>query len=211
MQKSGTMSFTKSAVCGCAIVATAVLFAGCDSSGVTSPAAVLQKADLPAVDFSTKAHGLPGRSICGALKEAEGYTTLVTATGRNDVWKGDVIQYTLKNDDVVDSSVFPDNSSSDTPASIVASVHSAITECTAKPTPAPARVEALTGLASDQTGYRYHYNNGAEVVVGERVFAVQGPRVVVVGAEHRGSGDLTVDVVKLLPKALDRAKKAPKS
>jgi hypothetical protein len=205
------MSVLKSAICGCAVVASAVLFASCDSSGDKSPAAVLQKADLPAVDFPTKEHSLPGRSICGALKEAEGYTTLLTATGRDDVWKGDVLQYTLKNDDVVDSSVFPDNSSSDTPASIVASVHSAITECSAKPTPASERVEELTGLASGQTGYRYHYNSGAEDVVGERVFAVQGPRLVVVGAEHRGSGDLTVDVVKLLPKALDRATKAPKS
>ena len=68
----------------------------------------------------------------------------------------------------------------------------------------------MTGLDSGAIGYTSNTVTSKGDRIGERVFAIQGDRIVVVGTKHDGKGDPEVDVATLLPKALERAKDAPK-
>jgi hypothetical protein len=166
---------------------------------------VLQKDDLPSVESVETRTGLPARTECSELKDYAEFSIAIDNKPR-------VIQeYVLDNGDLVDSSTLGPSSNYGTPEAARDRAADAISKCAAS---AAARHEVFTpiaGLDAGVVGYTSKSTTSNGPRFGARVFAIQGDNLVVVGTRHDGKGDPEVDVVKLLPKALDRAKDAPKS
>lgn len=149
---------------------------------------------------------MPRRAVCGKLTAAE--TRLGPASGKDDKtpWTGDIVKYTLDDGDTVDSGIWPSGTRSTD--ELMSGIRGAIADCLAR-AGRDSSVTALDGLEPGWIGYRYA--EPGERIVSERVFAVTGERIVAVGVEHRGSGDPSVQAADLMPKALKRAKDAPKN
>lgn len=118
--------------------------------------------------------------------------------------------YTLDNGDYVGSSLLGTARRYGTAEAALARVTDAIETCAAEEPQADETFGPLTGLDSGAIGYRSTFTTSNGRRTGERFFAVRGDRIVVVDTRHDGEGGPKVDVVKLLPKALERAADAPR-
>ncbi len=185
-----------------AVVALALL-AGLAACGGGDAKGVLQKDDLPKVRKVSDIDNVPAAAACGAINEAQFKLTIGNepeGVGRS---------YTLANGDRVFSSALGRSSSYGSLQNGLDGIADAIAECAAKPVGKEV-VTAMTGLDPGVVGYTATSPTSDPARFGARVFAIQGDRIVLVGTKHEGDGDPAVDVVDLLPKALERAKEAPK-
>lgn len=184
-------------------LALCVVLAACGGDDEDAPG-VLQKGDLPSVSKVMTSRNLPARALCSQMKDYAEFSISIDN-------KPSVIQeYVLDNGDRVDSSVLGPSSNYGDPAAALDRVRDAITTCTDDQSGDSETFTPLTGLPSGAVGYQSETTTSNGPRFGERVFAVQGDLIVAVGTRHDGKGDPKVDVVTLLPKALDRAKDAPK-
>jgi hypothetical protein len=167
-------------------------------------AGVLHKDDLPSFSKVTTGKNLPAVAVCGEIKDAEFSLTIGNRP------EGVTREYTLDNGDYLGSSALGTPRRYGSAAAALDRVADAIESCAAQEPVGDETFTPLTGLDSGAVGYTSTSTTSNGPRVGERVFAVQGDRIVVVGTRHDGDGDPTVDIAKLLPKALDRAKDAPK-
>jgi hypothetical protein len=161
---------------------------------------VLQEDDLPSVTKSSDITNVPWVAVCSEIKEAE--ASLIIGTKPEIVARS----YILENDDHVSSIALGKSVNYGSLEAELDRVEGAIADCAARE---PGEFTPLTGLDPGVAGYT-ETSATDEPRHGARVFAIQGDRLVVVGTRHEGDGDPKVDVVKLLPKALERAKDAPK-
>ena len=161
---------------------------------------VLQEDDLPSVSKVSDITNVPWVSVCSQIKEAE--ASLIIGNKPEIVARS----YILENDDYVSSIALGKSVNFSSLEAELDRVKGAIAECAASE---PSEFTPLTGLDPGVVGYT-ETSGSDEPRYGARVFAIQGDRIVVVGTRHAGAGDPKVDVVKLLPKALERAKDAPK-
>lgn len=165
---------------------------------------VLQKDDLPSVDKVVDGRNIPAVAVCSAIKEAE---FSITVSNRPEAVAR---EYYLANGDYVGSSALGIPARYGTAEKALERVTDAIKTCSDEQSADTETFTPLAGLDSGAVGYTSTTTTSNGPRFGERVFAVQGDRIVVVGTRHDGEGDPKVDVVKLLPKALERAKDAPK-
>lgn len=186
------------------LAATAMISAACNG-GDSLPAGVLQPDDLSNVSNQTERIDVPRRAVCGELSDAE--LRLGRASGKDDKdpWTGDLVEYTLDDGDTVDSGIWPPSTRS--ADELMSGIRGAIADCVTRSS-SDSSVASLEGLDAGWIGYRY--TEPGEHIVSERVFALKGDRIVAVGVEHRGAGEPSVEAADLMPKALKRAKDAPK-
>ena len=161
---------------------------------------VLQADDLPSVSKSSDITNVPWVAVCSEIKEAE--ASLIVGNKPEIVARS----YILDNDDYVSSIALGKSVNYSSLEAELDRVETAIAECAASE---PNEFTPLTGLDPGVVGYTERSATN-DPRYGARVFAIQGDRLVVVGTRHEGEGDPKVDVVTLLPKALERAKDAPK-
>lgn len=183
-------------------LALCAALAGC--GGNDDAAGVLHKDDLPSVNKVVKGRNIPAVAVCSAIKESEFSITLSNKP------KAVAREYYLKNGDFVGSSALGIPARYGTAQEALQRVTDAIKTCAAEEQSDTDTFTPLTDLDGGAVGYTSTTTTSNGPRFGERVFAIQGDRIVVVGTRHDGKGDPKVDVVKLLPKALDRAKDAPK-
>ena len=183
-------------------LALCIVLAGC--GGDDDPIGVLQKDDLPSVSKVLTRTNLPARTVCSQIKDLAEFS--ISIDNRPSVMR----EYELDNGDQVDSSVLGPSSNYGDPAAALDRVADAIKTCTDEQAADDEKFTPMADLPSGAVGYTSSTTTSNGPRFGERVFAVQGDRIVVVGTRHDGEGDPEVDVVKLLPKALERAKDAPK-
>lgn len=184
-------------------LALCAVLAACGRGDDDDAPGVLQKDDLPSVEKVVDGRNIPAVAVCGAIQDAE-----FTITVSNKP-KAVAREYYLKNGDFVGSSVQGIPARYGTAEKALERVTAAITECSTDGTDAE-KLTPMTGLESGAVGYTSNTVTSNGDRIGQRVFAIEGDRIVVVGTQHDGEGDPEVDVVKLLPKALERAKDAPK-
>lgn len=185
-----------------ASLALCVVLTAC--SGDDDAKGVLQKGDLPSVDKVLTSRNLTARALCSQVKDYAEFS--ISIDNKPSV----IREYVLDNGDRVDSSVLGPSSNYGDPAAALDRVSDAIKTCTDEQSGDSETFTPLTGLPSGAVGYTSETTTSNGPRFGERVFAVQGDLIVVVGTRHDGEGDPKVDVAKLLPKALERAKDAPK-
>jgi hypothetical protein len=183
------------------LVLCAVL-SGC--GGDDDARGVLDKDDLPSVSKVLTRTNLPARSVCSQVKDAAEFS--ISIDNKPSVMR----DYVLDNGDHVDSSLLGPSSAYGDPAAALDRVKDAITACADEQSADDEKFTPIADLPSGAVGYTSTTTTSAGPRFGERVFATQGDNIVVVGTRHDGKGDPKVDVVKLLPKALERAKDAPR-
>jgi hypothetical protein len=183
-------------------LALCLVLAACGDGDEDAPG-VLQKGDLPSVSKVLTSRNLAARALCSQIKDHAEFS--ISIDNKPSVMR----EYVLDNGDRVDSSVLGPSTNYGDPAAALARVSDAIQECSTDGTDGE-KLTPMTGLDSGAVGYTSNTVTSNGDRVGQRVFAIQGDRIVVVGTRHDGEGDPEVDVVKLLPKALERAKDAPK-
>lgn len=187
------------------IVASLALCAVLASCGDGDDAkGVLQEDDLPKVSKVSDIDNVPSVAVCSAINEAQFKLTI----GNKPEGVGRA--YTLDNGDQVFSSALGRSSSYGTLQKGLDAVIAAITECGASGTAGGEALTPIMGLESGVVGYTAVSAAADPPQFGARVFTIQGDRIIVVGTKHEGAGESSVDVVDLLPTALDRAKDAPK-
>lgn len=186
------------------IVASLALCVVLTACGNDDKPGVLQEDDLPSVDKVVDGRNIPAVAVCSAIAEAE-FT--ITVSNRPEAVAR---EYYLDNGDLVTSSAQGIPARYGSPEKALERVTEAITTCAGEQSARGGTFTPMTDLEAGAVGYTATTTTSSGPRVGERVFAIQGDRIVVVGTQHDGAGDPEVDVVKLLPKALERAKDAPK-
>lgn len=181
-------------------VVAALTLSGC---GDDAPAGVLQPDDLPEISYAGQSRGMNAVATCSAISEVESRLTVA------DRPNGVMMEYRLgrsgNSGDYVISQALGVPSTYRNTTEACAAVESAI-DMRAEPDGRES-VTSFTGLTPGVIGYRSETETttSSGPRIGERVFAVQGDRIIAVGVQHDGAGEPTVDVTELLPVALERA------
>lgn len=187
----------------CASAFLGVMLAGCGADD--SPEGVLTADDLPDVASSSTPRGMNAVAICSPINDVQFSLTVSTEP------QGVAVEYqrteSAGSGDYVSSHALGVLRRFGSTGKAMTAIEDAIEECSVDPfgesfTP-------MTDLPSGVIGYRAVTETSDDARIGERVFTVQGDRIIAVGVQHDGPGEPTVDVAELLPVALERAEDAP--
>ena len=164
-------------------LALCAVLAACGGDDDNDPAGVLHKDDLPSVEKVVKSRNIPAVAVCSAIAEAE-FT--ITVSNRPEAVAR---EYYLDNGDLVTSSLQGIPARYGSPKKALERVTDAIKTCTDEQSPDEGTFTPLTGLDSGAVGYTATSTTSNGPRFGERVFAIQGDRIVVVGTQHDGKGE----------------------